>query len=379
MFFDWPLLGSAAQAAGWGLIAVPTAWVARKAPRRALIAGGLSAGGAGLAMWLGHAIPELAIGSVAVVTFAASVKRWRHVVLVPALVAGALIIANTQLRLYPTIRAAVTTPTYVSYADLSAAGGAADKTADSSVLTQVQLGPGRPADVYLPANYLNGDTPPVVILMHGIPGYPQQWMDMGAVPSTFDLFAAEHGGRAPVIVSVDVTGSDTANPGCMGWVDTMLREDLPGEILGKFHVDPNTSTWVLGGLSYGGTCALHVATVAPDTYGGYIDMSGEENLNVGSEQETVDKLFDGDENAYRANNPADLMKARTYPGLNVQFYVGKNDATYKPGLQRLFALAQQAGMNTTWEEIPGGHDWGVWRQALIEATPFIEKIGGFTR
>ena len=72
------------------------------------------------------------------------------------------------------------------------------------------------AQVYLPPSYFTNPRPllPVLVLMAGQPGKPEDWLQGGKLTATMDAFARDHEGLAPVVVIADGTGSQMANPLC---------------------------------------------------------------------------------------------------------------------------------------------------------------------
>lgn len=139
----------------------------------------------------------------------------------------------------------------------------------------------RDAQVYLPPSYFTNPRPllPVLVLMAGQPGKPEDWLQGGKLTATMDAFARDHEGLAPVVVIADGTGSQMANPLCtdssQGKVGTYLAKDLPAAVANAFQIDTNPRAWAIGGLSYGGTCSLQMATNYPEVYPTFLDLSGQ--------------------------------------------------------------------------------------------------------
>ena len=89
--------------------------------------------------------------------------------------------------------------------------------------------------IYLPPAYFADPRPrlPVLVLLAGQPGTPQDWLSAGKLARIMDRFAADHHGLAPVVVVADDTGSRFGNPLCLdsrrGEADTYLAGMcLPG-------------------------------------------------------------------------------------------------------------------------------------------------------
>lgn len=228
---------------------------------------------------------------------------------------------------------------------------------------------------------------PVLVLLVGSPGDPGDWFSSGQATLTADEFQVDHGGVAPIIISVDPTGSYTGNPGCVDGpdvkMDTYLGSDVPELIRDRFRVNPDQRTWTIGGLSYGGTCALQIVTNHPDAYGSFLDFSGEAEPTLGSHDKTVQVLFGGDEDAFERVNAANLLEGAAngtnpadYSHIEGRFIAGEKDVASVDALRHLDELARGAHMSTTFEVLPGGHSYQVWRAALQRTLPWVAERGG---
>ncbi|WP_026166102.1 alpha/beta hydrolase [Corynebacterium mastitidis] len=284
---------------------------------------------------------------------------------------------NVVFQEYPTVRAFDPQPVAVSmsYADFSAREQA-PRLGDREVgaLVAVDL-PGsgfspRQAVAYVPPAYWRGERLPVMVLMPGNPGSPDQWFSSADAARTADAYQARHHGVSPIVVSVDATGSLTGNPLCIDGpeqqVMTYLTRDVPAGMRSRFRVLDDPSRWIIGGLSYGGTCALQVVTSHPEAYGTFLDFSGQKEPTTGDHEDTVRRFFGGDEAAFAAHNPADLLARADYSGLRGRFVAGERDAEAVEALGRLDELARAAGMDTRMMTVPGGHSFQAWRVALAE-------------
>lgn len=268
-----------------------------------------------------------------------------------------------------------------------APAGLPDKGTLSTVTvpgTRSGFGP-RPGYVYLPPAYRANPRPllPVVVLMPGQPGAPEDWVNSGALRESLDAFAARHQGLAPIVLVVDETGGNFANPLCMdsriARSQTYLGVDVPDWIHRNLQTATGRGALAIGGLSLGGTCALQLAVNAPDVYGTFLDISGQEEPTLGTHQETVDQAFGGDEAAFDAVDPVHLMAGRKYPDTAAMIVVGANDPWFRPGQEKIHAAAQAAGMKVGYQTIPGGHSWTVFRQAFEQNLPWLAQQTGLIR
>ena len=240
----------------------------------------------------------------------------------------------------------------------------------------------RDAVVYLPPAYFTSPRPllPVLVLLAGQPGSPQDWLAGGKLTATMNEFARDHHGLAPVVVVADGTGSQLANPLCLdsklGNVATYLAVDVPAWTKSHLQVDPDPRSWAVGGLSYGGTCALQLATNYPQVYPTFLDLSGQEEPTLGDRKRTVDEAFGGDEAAFIAVNPMDLMKTRRFPDTAGIIVVGKSDGAYRGGAQKVYQAAKDAGMDVQYVEVPGAHSFLVWSTGLRNEVDWLAKRMG---
>lgn len=240
----------------------------------------------------------------------------------------------------------------------------------------------RQAIVYLPPSYFKDPSAqlPVIVLMSGQPGTPQEWLALGKLPQTMDQFTAQHDGRAPIIAVVDVYGSQTANPLCSdtshGKVATYVQKDVPSWLRANLPVSSDPGQWAVAGASAGGTCALQVVTRAPDLYRSFLDMSGEAHPQLGDEERTISDGFDGSRELYEANDPLHLMSHNRYEESAGIISWGDSDTAFKEGLIEVDHAAEKSGMSIETRTYPGGHSWKVWSAAFEDGLPWLAQRFG---
>jgi len=228
----------------------------------------------------------------------------------------------------------------------------------------------RPGYIYLPPAYLARPRPqlPVLVLLAGQPGDPRAWLDFGQIQAMMDGFATRHHGLAPVVVMPDDLGSEFANPLCLnsrlGNVQTYLTVDMPHWITSHLQVRPPGQGWAIGGFSAGGTCAIQLSTQAPRLYRFFVDISGQIGPTLGSRQLTISRAFGGDAAAFARVDPIVVLARTRFPRNAGVFVGGADDRVYTPQQQIMYRAARHAGMTVTFLELPGGHDWRVWRGGL---------------
>jgi enterochelin esterase-like enzyme len=229
-----------------------------------------------------------------------------------------------------------------------------------AVPNEVSGFPARRAELYLPPAALVEDAPrlPLVIMMMGQPGEP----DATFIGEVLDEFAADHDGLAPIALVIDQLGDPTVDPLCLdtdlGQVETYVMQDvLPWA---KLHLNvlqgPRSTT--VAGYSNGGGCAAYFGAKHPEVFGNVIAVAPTEYPGVEHPSEVLSTVFGGDQAAYDAVKPVNIMEAKApYPDSAAVFAVGERDRAFQPGTERLADAAAAAGIDATYVEVPdGAHD-----------------------
>jgi S-formylglutathione hydrolase FrmB len=185
---------------------------------------------------------------------------------------------------------------------------------------------------------------------------------------------------APVVVVPDATGSTLGDPLCLdshrGNSDTYLAIDVPAWIKARLNVDVRPKAWAVAGASYGGTCALQLATNHPSVYPSFVDIAGSAEPTLGDRSRTVIEAFGGDEQAFNRVNPLDLLRARRYPNSAAAIVIGKSDRDNKPDATRVYQATKAAGMDSHYTEVSGSHDWRAFSAALSTELPWLARRAG---
>ncbi|MHC1561845.1 alpha/beta hydrolase [Actinomycetospora sp. C-140] len=246
---------------------------------------------------------------------------------------------------------------------------------------------GRPATVYVPPAWFARPRPslPVVMLLHGTPGTPQDWLDGGQAAATADAYAAAHGGSAPILVMPDVNGTVDGDTECVdgpaGRAETYLTVDVPGFVRDVFHTAAPGRPWAVAGLSEGGSCSVMLALRHPDlfaTFGDYAGLAGPRAGDTNADTDSaVATLFGGSAAAFAAHEPASLLAAHRFPQLGGWFEVGDADPEPAAAAGALVPMTRQAGIATCSVVIPGGaHTFAVFSQAFADSLPWMAgRIG----
>ncbi|MBN9612099.1 MAG: hypothetical protein J0H64_01295 [Actinobacteria bacterium] len=237
----------------------------------------------------------------------------------------------------------------------------------------------RPAIVWLPPAALTRTPPalPVLIVLSGQPGDPMESFGSGRISEVLDRFAAAHHGLAPIVVAPDQLSSPGRNPMCVdsaafGNSATYLTRDVPNWIRTHFRVSDDPRMWGMQGFSQGGTCTTQLVTGYPRLFGSGIATVSQLGPVLHDVPSTIARGFGGSTAAYRAAQPAAIMRAHgPYRDTMLVFGTGRLDAKYTGFARTLYGEARAAGIRTKLLEEPTGHDWHTVQSVFRAAFPMM--------
>jgi len=172
--------------------------------------------------------------------------------------------------------------------------------------------------VYLPPQYFQpayrAHRFPVIELIHGQPGVPQDWITVVGVTRAFDRLLADKLAQPAVLVMPDANGGDRISLQCLNQVGgpqdlTYLAVDLPAQVARTLRVARPGPAWAVAGYSEGGFCAANMALRYPRRYGFAGVLSGYfaplDNQLAGSGRPV--SPFGGDDRLREENTPLDEL------------------------------------------------------------------------
>jgi S-formylglutathione hydrolase FrmB len=208
----------------------------------------------------------------------------------------------------------------------------------------------RPAEVYLPPAWFVVPRPelPVIELLHGSPGTPEDWTRGAQVDVVSDQWAVDHGGFAPIIVMPDVNGSFTANTQCLngrrGNAEVYLVDDVHRFMVDNYGARTDPVGWTVGGLSEGGSCAMNLAAAHPDRFATFLDFGGSGRPRQWHHHDR---------------------------GVAGWFEVGSADGATTHEVEAAADGMRRAGLETHLTLVPGGHHtFRVWHQSFVDSLPW---------
>ena len=351
-----------------------------------------------------HAVSDLLIitpqflGLLAAVALLATVGTWflarRHhraaailagllaFLLLPATAADAF---NAHYQYLPRVADVVNSPTWpTAHASLVLDRDRPVKPHPAGAVVQVPLpGPvsgfGMPGSyIYLPPQYFTEPTRrfPVVYLIHGSPGGPIDWFRSARAADAGAQAARQ--GTPVIIVAPKASRSWTDDSECVNspreQVETYLTRDVPAAVDRVLRTIASPAGRIIGGNSAGGYCALNLGLRHRDVFGGVIDLSGFDHPTYDKGMASLFGARDDLPATVAANDPSQY--ARTLPDgprLSIWLDTGRSDGAARGDAHRMLGLLTAAGQNVQLHERPGGHEYGVWRPALMQSLLWMTR------
>lgn len=220
--------------------------------------------------------------------------------------------------------------------------------------------------VVLPPGYASnpGRRYPVLYLLHGVPGRPVQFLNVGQVATTEATLLA--GGRMKPLILVMPTGSrslladeEWASGVSRGnaW-ETFVARDLVNAIDARYRTISGAGGRGIAGLSEGGYGALNIGLHHPGEFGLLESWSGYMTAD------NIPAVFGHDPAVLAYNSPArQILSVAGQVRANhvyIWFYCGNSDPL--AARNRAFAAELTAlGIAHRFFEVPGTHNWALWR------------------
>lgn len=232
--------------------------------------------------------------------------------------------------------------------------------------------------VYLPPQYFQSAYQhyrfPVIELIHGQPGDPQDWINVVGAPATMESLVNRGLAKPAVLVMPDANGGQSVSLQCLNMVDgpqdmTYLGLDVPNAISRMLRVQPPGIGWGIAGYSEGGYCAANMAMqpMLRRRYGFAASLSGYfvpfKNQMPGGRM--VDP-FHGNKALKRQNSPVYAIQGMK-PGTPIpQFWLGagKGDRTDVQSAEYFWQELQIYQASVPMILTPGQHTMGVWREEI---------------
>jgi enterochelin esterase-like enzyme len=252
-------------------------------------------------------------------------------------------------------------------------------------LTGAQSHITRDVYIYLPPQYFQARYRhyrfPVIELIHGQPGEPQDWINVVGVTGVLESLVNQSLAKPAVLVMPDANGGQRVSLQCLNQLGgpqdmTYLGLDVPKAIFSNMglRVQPPGPGWGLAGYSEGGYCAANMA-LQPQLrrrYGATASLSGyfvpfDNQMPDGK----VVNPFRGNVALKRENTPIDEIEALK-PGTTIPLFwlgAGKGDRADVAAADYFWQELQIYQASVPFRLTAGGHTMAVWR---AQVPPMLE-------
>lgn len=228
--------------------------------------------------------------------------------------------------------------------------------------------------LYTPARLSDKKTLPVILLLHGVYGSHWSWAMKGLAHTTLQAMIDE-GLIPPMILAMPSDGLWGDGSGYLAHsgkdFEQWIIEDVPravSEVTGNALDAPH----FISGLSMGGFGAMRLGAKHPDRFKAFTGHSSITDL------EQMSLFVEEDLHRYRSNKTTDqsvlktiLENQATLPPF--RFDCGKDDLLIEQNRQLAREL-ESHGIDFTYEEFPGTHDWSYWIEHIRKTFIFFASI-----
>ncbi|MEU6220809.1 alpha/beta hydrolase-fold protein [Streptomyces sp. NPDC047022] len=197
---------------------------------------------------------------------------------------------------------------------------------------------------------------PVIMLLHGVPGSPQSWLEHGGMPGAFSDLLNQNKVHPFILVmpevdpgSVDTDCTDLPDRKVATWMSV----DVPDLISHKFRTLRSASGWGLMGFSTGGFCAVKLPLQYPKVFGA--------GAALDPDPLTGDRSVLPDSTVRRLNSPTYLVR-HTKSNVSLFLATSRQDRLSPPSYITQFqAAATYSPVTVRTLFLPnGGHNYNTW-------------------
>jgi enterochelin esterase-like enzyme len=232
--------------------------------------------------------------------------------------------------------------------------------------------------VYLPPGYASATGRyPVIYLVHGSPGSPQDWFR--AAQADQIATALIHANLMPpaILVAVDANGSQgfIHDTECLdaphgAQVQTYLTSTVVRYVDNHFRTLPNPADRVIGGMSSGGYCAMNLGLRHQDVYSTVLAMEPYGTPGTAALQ----RVLAGNRALYQANSPTSYLPTMRFSH-PMAFFVDVGGNSSPRSARALDHLLTARGQLVEYRVEAGvGHTWNEARAGLPYALAFAGRV-----
>jgi S-formylglutathione hydrolase FrmB len=114
----------------------------------------------------------------------------------------------------------------------------------------------------------------------------------------------------------------------------------------------------------------------PNLFHNFVDIAGELAPSIGSNSATLHELFGGSRALQARYDPLAMLRAGHGSGMGAWFEVGTSDKTAGPATRELAAIAATNGVAVELRQLPGIHNFHVFRAGFGDSFPWLcDRLG----
>ena len=234
---------------------------------------------------------------------------------------------------------------------------------------------GRLVVVYVPGVYASDDSLhlPVLYLLHGSPGDPEEWLGSGGqLQGVLDQLIGN--GTIPPVLTVLPDGNGPASNdtewgnSSQGQIESWLIDQVVPSVDAQFRT-LGAAYRGIAGLSSGGFGAVNLALRHPTVFDWAGSYSGYFVANT--------RIF-GTGAAWRANSP--LYTAAGVPAserMPLYLGAGTQDFEFRAATSQFATTLRRLDWpDVDFQIVPGGHGWGAWQAELVQSLDWLGQLWG---
>jgi enterochelin esterase-like enzyme len=210
---------------------------------------------------------------------------------------------------------------------------------------------------------------PVVMLLHGVPGSPQSWLEHGGMPGAFSDLLKQNKTH-PFILVMPVVNPGSVETDCTDLshrkVATWMAQDVPDLINHRFRTLRGARGWGLMGFSTGGFCAAKLPLQYPKVFGA--------GAALDPDPLTGDASVLPDARIRRLNSPTFLVRQAKAP-VSLFLATSREDRLSPPS--NLTAFRDAAASSPVTVRIlvlpSGGHNYHTWSAEYSPAFAWLSQ------